>query len=268
MESMGGLNISLPGSSPMKNQPEQLLQAFKAAALSVTQLYKLAAADNSSAPDLTRARADGYQDAIDDLLQFLDKGNIGLGDGEGWRIRTWATERLDGREAGQNLDSDEEIVLKSERDVSPSITRAQSTNNTVTNTRAASPSRSESVPPPSAMRPEPISAAVPQGNFTFRSQQQFPQDADMTLSDLNLSDSRSSSEPSSIHPPTNLSLSRASRASLRHGHATRHGVRASGLLGRGSGSKRKINFGEFFDIGNLGHGKDGLGLGGKRTRFS
>ena len=72
---MRSLNTSLPGTSPSKQHgsepPEQLLQAFKAAALSVTKLYKTAALDQ------TRARSEGYQDALDDLLSFLDKEDIG-----------------------------------------------------------------------------------------------------------------------------------------------------------------------------------------------
>ena len=83
---MRSLNTSLPGTSPPKQQkgepPEQLLQAFKAAALSVTKLYKTAAADQG------RTRAEGYQDALDELLAFLDREDIGLSDGEGWRILT------------------------------------------------------------------------------------------------------------------------------------------------------------------------------------
>ncbi|RAL65399.1 hypothetical protein DID88_000967 [Monilinia fructigena] len=70
MDSMRSLNTSLPGGkSPSKQQnvepPQQLLIAqFKAAALSVTNLYKTAAADQA------RARAEGYQDALDELLSF------------------------------------------------------------------------------------------------------------------------------------------------------------------------------------------------------
>ena len=71
MDSMRSLNTSLPGASPPKQQTgessEQLLAAFKSAALSVTTLYKTAAAKQS------KARADGYQDALDELLTFLDK---------------------------------------------------------------------------------------------------------------------------------------------------------------------------------------------------
>ena len=89
---MRSLNTSLPRTSTRRRaaQPSgELLQAFKSAALSVTQLYKTAAADQE------KARLAGYQDALDDLLSYLDQENIGVGDGEGWSVRKWATERLD-----------------------------------------------------------------------------------------------------------------------------------------------------------------------------
>ncbi|KKF94944.1 hypothetical protein CFO_g2723 [Ceratocystis platani] len=56
------------------DSPEQLLDAFRAAALSVTKLYK------TSASAQNKARLDGYQDCLEDLLAFLDRENIGLGD--------------------------------------------------------------------------------------------------------------------------------------------------------------------------------------------
>jgi Domain of unknown function (DUF4588) len=91
MESMRSLNTSLPAAySSRQLPPEQLLQAFKTAALSVTNLYKAAVTDQ------TNNRAAGYQDALDDLMRFLDHENLGLQDGEGWRVRQWVSERYDG----------------------------------------------------------------------------------------------------------------------------------------------------------------------------
>ena len=87
---MRSLNTSLPSSTPRPQPPEQLLQQFKTAALSVTNLYKNAVYAES------QARQAGYQEAIEDLLHFLDRENLGLTDGEGWRVRQWATERSDG----------------------------------------------------------------------------------------------------------------------------------------------------------------------------
>jgi len=55
---------------------------------------------------LRQAKQLGYQEAIEDLIHFLDRKNLGLGDGEGWQIRQWATERLDG--VPSNSDSEDE----------------------------------------------------------------------------------------------------------------------------------------------------------------
>ena len=85
---MRSLNTSLPRSTSRPS--ELLLQQFKTAALSVTNLYKVSAQAESQAKEA------GYQEAIEDLLHFLDRENLGLTDGEGWRVRQWATERSDG----------------------------------------------------------------------------------------------------------------------------------------------------------------------------
>src|SRR5271170_1460944 len=167
MDSMRSLNTSLPGTSPSKQHgtepPEQLLSAFKAAALSVTKLYKTAAVDQA------KARSEGYQDALDELLAFLDKEHIGLSDGEGWRIRRWATERLDGRDAvSQHAESDDETD-KQETTSSPVLERTQSA--AQLSTRTASPMRTENVPlviPPPIQEQQPV-MLPPASTFTFRS---------------------------------------------------------------------------------------------------
>ncbi|KAI9746551.1 MAG: hypothetical protein M1818_000264 [Claussenomyces sp. TS43310] len=278
MDSMRSLNTSLPGTSPPKHQssepPEQLLQAFKAAALSVTKLYKTAAFDQ------TRARSEGYQDALDDLLAFLDKEDIGLSDGEGWKIRRWATERLDGRDA-QNTESDEEREHQ-ERSSSPVIQRAQSTLHVPT--RAASPVRMDIAAPtassivPTPILEQPSSTFPPTSTFTFRSSHAYPQDSDTNVSDPDLSDGgrgqpvESSMLSHGAHTPTpSITISRPGRPGARHNtQAGRHNTRTSGTIGRGAGQKRKINLGEFFDIGNLGLGypKDAFGGSSKRGRFA
>ena len=278
MDSMRSLNTSLPGATPTKQQmgepSEQLLTAFKAAALSVTNLYKSAAADQG------RARAEGYQDALDELLAFLDKEDIGLSDGEGWRIRRWATERLDGRDSvSQHVESDDEISEKPERGSSPILQRSQSVTRLSSAGRLArttSPARTESAPPPTNITPITEEATVnivpPQGTFTFRSSLSYPQDADVVLSDLEIADNaRAQSHDGSITShasntgSSGITVTRPSRT--RHNnHSARINSRNTTSIGRGAGQKRKINFGEFFDIGNLG--KDGFGGGGKRGRFA
>ncbi|KAL2071568.1 hypothetical protein VTL71DRAFT_12803 [Oculimacula yallundae] len=280
MDSMRSLNTSLPGPTPAapntakhQDPPEQLLTAFKAAALSVTNLYKSAAADQG------RARAEGYQDALDELLAFLDKQDIGLSDGEGWRIRRWATERLDGRDSTTpNVESDDEASEKAERGSSPVIQRSQSSSRlplTSNLTRAVSPVRTESAPPPTIISNSVDSqpnSIPPQATFTFRSPHPYPQDADMVLPDLDMNDntrapSHDGSVTSHTSNPASLGLGATRPPRSRHNNHTRVSTRPNGNIGRGAGQKRKINFGEFFDIGNLGQGRDGFGGGGKRGRF-
>jgi hypothetical protein len=209
--------------------PEQLLDVFKAAALSVTKLYKQSAAAE------TRARRDGYQDCLDDLLAFLDKENIGLDDGEGWRIRRWATERLDGQQA--SVESDEEVD-KAERTSSPEVTRTNE-----------EPQRTGSAPPTAvSVNEEPERFRLPvQENFTFSSSHPYP-----NIATLDLSDSLSHDNPSLSSPRT--------------GRSRKAGSRTSSTLGRGAGSKRKMDFNEFFG-GCLG-GTDPFGQGGKRSRHT
>jgi len=111
----------------------------------------------------------------------------------------------------------------------------------------------------------------PQGTFTFRSSHSYPQDADVILSDLENSDNTRtpSHDGSVLSQPSNtpgITITRQSRG--RHNNPTRHNTRSSSVIGRGAGQKRKINFGEFFDIGNQVVNQDGFGGGGKRGKFA
>ncbi|MCJ1303303.1 hypothetical protein MMC08_006111 [Hypocenomyce scalaris] len=279
MDSMRSLNTSLPTSSPNPRPPEQLLQAFKTAALSVTNLYKTAATDQ------VRARQAGYQDALDDLLSFLDKENLGLGDGEGWRVRQWATERLSGTHtvhAGSDSDDERGETEKRARSSSPVAQRRPSPEpfRQRLTSRSASPVRTGSAPPAPAISAQHHSSIFTRPEaFTFRSPHPYPQEIDMQAPDTT-SNNTALSEPTSLsHASTSTSASavrvevvpRGSRTPHRHGnHSSRHNTRSttSGRsLGSGAGSKRRIAFGDFFDLGGLGDGKDGQGGGGKRGRF-
>ncbi|KFY48482.1 hypothetical protein V495_01296 [Pseudogymnoascus sp. VKM F-4514 (FW-929)] len=300
MDSMRSLNTSLPRASPPKQQtpnpPEQLLQAFKDAALSVTKLYKTAASDQ------TKLRAEGYQDALDDLLTYLDKEDIGLSDGEGWKVRQWATARLDGREAVP----DSEDEMEKDRGSSPVAQKKPSPASLPV--RNSSPVRLESVPPilevpePLEELPSPptITVLPPTSSFSFRSTHQYPQDADMSdqgnqaaadsgvvsaaptsisfrsthqyPQDADMSDQGNQAAADSgvvSAAPTSITISRSNRTGSRQvGRGNRHNAR-NNTRSHGSastGQKRKINFGDFFDIGDLS--KDGFGGGGKRSRFA
>lgn len=274
---MRTLNTSLPGTSPPKMQPsespEQLLQAFKTAALSVTNLYK------SAAQDHTRARTEGYQDALDDLLAFLDKEELGLSDGEGWQIRGWATERLDGRETAVRAQESDDEAEQTDRGSSPVLQRAENNRRTSSSSRTPSPSNTEPSPPtPAPAIQEPSQTATTttttftppsSTTFNFHTSYTYPsQDSDMNLAELNLSD-RQSHESTVCSHTRSSNNSRVSRNRL-NGHSNRPVTRTVNSLRGAAGQKRKaINLEEYWNIDDLGsHGKDGFGGGGKRGRFS
>ncbi|KYK56906.1 hypothetical protein DCS_03912 [Drechmeria coniospora] len=219
--------------SPQES-PEQLLDVFKAAALSVTKLYKTSALNES------RARTEGYQECLDELLQFLDKENLGLRDGEGWKIRAWATERLDGREAIIHNTESEDEVDRSDRTTSPELTR--------TSTEPQAQAQRASEPPAptiSSIPEEPARIIVPtQENFTFQSSHPYPNIATLDLSDTQ----------------------HATRSSKGRLNGSKSSGRTGAHLGRGAGSKRRWDFDDFF--GGCLNSKDPFSGGGKRSRHA
>jgi len=233
----------------MNDSPEELLSVFKAAALSVTRLYK------TSASAQTKARAEGYQDCLDDILAFLTKEGIGLVDGDGGKMRRWATARLDGRETVTHPMESEDEVDKADTMSSPELHRTESPVQT-TGAPTDVAMRTDSAPPPSL---QPIietdaGNVVPtQEVFTFQSRMPWPQDPNLTLANLDLSDGRTT-DPSSRGSSISSITMRASR--IRHGGGSRSGSRSSAHLGRGAGQKRKLNLPEIFDIGSFGPEKD------------
>lgn len=277
MDSMRSLNTSLPGTSPPKQQvenPEDLLSAFRAAALQVTKLYKTATTEQG------KARSEGYQDALDDLLSFLDKEDIGLSDGEGWRIRRWATERLDGRSAPQNAESDEEVPDRASSR-SPALSRTQQAaprpQSIPRSVRTASPEQhnessipTHNIPPPieeeeEAVPPQIATFAIPsQSTFTFRAQQQYPQDADMIVSDL---DNAERTGPHRTASTGSIGSARLVNSSSRSSTRRANGRGGGSSIGRGAGQKRKTNL-DFSDFFGIDLGKDRQQGGGKRGRFA
>ena len=285
---MRSLNTSLPRSPRRRSAqpPEQLLQAFRTAALSVTNLYKTAASDQ------TRARRDGYQDALDDILAFLDKENLGLGDGEGWKVRRWATERLDGSPpvaAGSESDDDRGDTEKRARSSSPNA--QPKTNHDVLQAQPSlvptSPERTTSAPPaPTTVslfqQPQNPNPPAPE-IFSFRSSHGYPQDIDMqSLDSTGTQQITSETQPSSTIPTPTVRVEvipRGSRTPHRNSNqSNRHNTRAATAmtrrsLGSGAGTKRRVDFNEYFDLGNFGDNRDGSGgagdgRGGKRGRLT
>ncbi|KAL4896823.1 hypothetical protein BDV59DRAFT_199168 [Aspergillus ambiguus] len=248
---MRSLNTSLPSSTPRPQPPEQLLQSFKAAALSVTNLYKNAVYEQS------QAKQAGYQEAIEDLLHFLDKENLGLDDGEGWRVRQWATERSD----GTAVPSDEEGE-KQARSTPPVTARKEQ--------QEPEPVRqpSKSTPDDSTQQqssPSETNAFDRPAVFTFTAGPTFPSlpehDTDMQPTD-NLPTTPQDGTPVSVSV-----LSRNPRQPTRHSNMSRTTARSSTREPSAAmGSKRKFTVPDFFDLSGLGN-RDMFG-GGKRGRFA
>ncbi|EME46248.1 hypothetical protein DOTSEDRAFT_70295 [Dothistroma septosporum NZE10] len=289
MDSMRNLSTSLP----RRNEPTMdLLSDFKAAALSVTNLYKTAAKSQEG------ARKAGYQDALDDLLAFLDKENLGLMDGEGWRVRQWAHERAEGDGAmprqgsGTATMTDEEdngsTVTKEddaqdERSSSPEVQRrphplATTSSELTEDDNLAQHRRVVSEPPQALSQHQPT---VPQqSEFTFQSSHAYPtnhdRDAGMELDSTTSPQQNfhNSSTPSSTE--TVRIIPRPTRNGRHANSNRRNDTRMPTLnfnLGTGAGSKRKMPYSDFFDISGLNEGgerKDasgnGNGRGGKRGR--
>ncbi|KAK4126686.1 hypothetical protein N657DRAFT_566883 [Parathielavia appendiculata] len=245
----------------MSVEANELLDAFKAAALSVTKLYK------TSAQAQAKSRADGYQDCLEDLLSFLD--SVGSQTDAGLqRIRKWATDRLEGRDAtSPPIESDDEAERSDAQVSSPRLQRAvpasvQRLRDIVeeeasARESSAPPILTTTVPAPPSPVVEEVEIAVPsQDAFNFQASYPYPHDEALRLANLNLSDSQTISASNTRATPRN--------GRNRNGRA---GGRTS--LGRGAGQKRKVNLAEIFDLGSLehGNGKDMFG-GGKRSRFA
>ncbi|KAL2408132.1 hypothetical protein ABEF95_002855 [Exophiala dermatitidis] len=261
MDSMRSLNTSLPSARPPP--PVELLQAFRNAALSVTNLYKSAVTDQNI------SRQAGYQEAVADLLSWMDDENIGLQDGEGWRVRQWATERYDGSAHQHQTDSDDEKSEAETRPRSTSPPREHQADQATTRGRsnkAESATQTEDVPSP-AIREQ--TASTPIFQFTGAP---TPLHTDRMQTDEGTPDSKEAdsdpSSSSSANAPIRLEVvnNRGLRPTHRHTNQ-RHGARPSNReFTFNAGTKRKLQFPDFFDISNIGP-KDGF-PGSKRGRLS
>jgi len=252
MDSMRSLNKSLPKT---RRKPD-VHQSFRTAALNVTNLYKSALAD------LDRARSDGYQDALDELLAFLDRENMGTGGGEGVRIRQWAAERLEGalpKQTGSDSDEDE-LDDKRARSSSPVMEHSivpdySSTSDNITEASH----RSDSAPPPVQMDGSPADGDMSSANhvFQFSASQAYPPNNsnDTTVSDFTAAARRAfPSTRRSSNRPSNRNLQRSAAQNLLQ-------------LGNGAGQKRRI-MNDFFNVDGFNDRRDGSSGGSKRGRMT
>ena len=273
---MRSLNTSLPTSRSRRSQAPELLQAFRSAALSVTNLYKTAVTDQASTRQL------GYQDALDDLLSFLEREKLGLQDGEGWKIRQWATERFEGGDTmGNSIDSDDDRADTEKRVRSSSPVSHSRAGHEGSDTRCHSSSdnsapHTESVPPTSRKEDGQSPVVEKPTVFTFCAAPPF-QDRDhpMQISNISSSDLHPSLDPSpettfpqATGPVRVEVVNRGSRMQTRHVSARQNGRSTNRDTGFASGTKRKFHLPEFFDISNVGLSRDGSNGGGKRGRYA
>ncbi|KAF2249234.1 hypothetical protein BU26DRAFT_519373 [Trematosphaeria pertusa] len=255
MDSMRSLNTSLPKTRQRQPTPQpDTHQSFRTAALTVTNLYKAALAD------IDRSRSDGYQEALEDLIGFLDKENLGVGDGEGWRIRQWAMERLDGAlPVPSTSDSDEEgLDEKRARSSSPIMERNPSPEETRSTEPLAGPThRSDSAPPPISVASSTVDAdmAPLPTMFHFSAPQSYPNNnSNDTPFDFSAAARRAFPTP---RRPSNRSSSR---------NLQRSAAQNLFSLGSGAGQKRKL-MQDFFGVDGFNDRRDGPG-GSKRGRSS
>lgn len=287
MDSMRSLNTSLPRTSPRRQAqsqsqsqrqqqqqpPEDLLSAFKQAALSVTTLYKSAA--SLQAP----ARAAGYQEAIEDLLTFLDKENLGLTDGEGWRVRQWATERFEGTSGARQESEDEEEDIPEEERAESVPAEPEHKDQTTHDDDLAS---SVELPPQESEKTDArqsqerhISPSLPtHSGFTFRSSHSYPanHDRDINMDNGSIGNDNKTQQSTEANGNTQAFKFEAAPSSrpprsrqTRLGHQRSNNALRN--LGSGAGSKRKFPLGDFFDLSGINFdSKDGPERGGKRGR--
>ena len=254
MDSMRTLNTSLP---PSAQPREELHRTFRNAAISVTNLYKEAIVREN------QARLSGYQCALNSLLSFLDSKNIGLDDGEGWLVRRWATERLDGAPLDAAMsESDDERDSESKQETHPPSSKHPAPDSSPSprrRSKSQSPARPSTLPTSAQNVPSQPSIINKPEIFSFRSEIPYPQDIEMPGQE-NSSPTTQPMYRLEIHP-------RTTRQSQRQAN-NRQGSKGSSprSFGHGGGSKRKIPFGDLFDINSLGDGKDMNGPLPKRGR--
>jgi hypothetical protein len=222
--------------------PEQLIDVFKAAALSVTKLYRSSVATES------RARQDGYQDCLDDLLAFIERESTSTADVGFSKVRKWASDRRDGRDTTLLASESEDEVDKGDSNTSPVTTHP--VNDPTSTTGSSAPPRHSSTESSTTEKDDgpPQHFVVPSQDFTFQSEHQYP-----NIATLDLSDTRA-------HGGANHAQQRTSR-----NRGNRQGLRP-GPLGRGAGAKRRMDFNELF--GGCLSGKDPFGNGNKRGRHN
>lgn len=249
---MRSLNTSLPKTRKRQPTPDTH-QSFRNAALTLTNLYKAALAD------IDRARSDGYQEALEHLVSFLDKENLGVGDGEGWRIRQWAMERLDGALPGPSTsDSDEETPEDQRARSSSPIVEHNPDDARPVRHATETAHRSDSAPPTA---PGPPSSDADMSSFPamfhFSSATAYPNSAVNDHGAYDFAAAARRAFPASRRP-SHRSSSRNLQRSVTQNLLS---------LGSGAGQKRKL-VNDVFNVDLNNDRREGPGSGPKRGRMA
>jgi hypothetical protein len=227
----------------------------------------------------------------------LDRENLGLMDGEGWRVRQWATQNLDGSgslprqvpsaarsttdDDGDDRASNNNKDEEKEEDACSSPEMCQKSSDLLTPVpRQAHLDDQDSLrrrvvsEPPQVQSTE-IQHNPPRGDFTFVSQHTYPSNHERNASSPGMElDTTNGSVPIfaspsiSSGPDAVRQVPRSSRPGRHANHSKRTDPRPTTLnfnLGNGAGSKRKLPYSDFFDISGFTEGsdrKDGAAGGG------
>jgi hypothetical protein len=167
MDSMGSLQGSLPLSNRRQNT---ILSPFKQTACALTNLFKTASAE------IDCAYSDGAREALELLLSSMDRENLGLQEGEGWRVRQIVMGIYETLGGGVPMEQPEEQKPQEEEEVVPPATsQPQNSDDRMSTDHPSSP-----LPPPPVEEPTPepqpspqptpvTRFSIPSTDFTFQS---------------------------------------------------------------------------------------------------
>ncbi|KAI5309782.1 hypothetical protein KEM55_002427 [Ascosphaera atra] len=220
------------------------------------------------------------------MLGFLNREGLALGSIDGAKIRHWLTERIDGSASGAG----DEASAPGDEQPQRAPTSAQTT------TTVQTPQASTTQPQAPTTSDVSSTPTPPQPAFTFSAGPEFPTyqpPKDPEDMQLDGSEHPRPLNPNSVFHPDNIPSSFTTSAypctstpnpaptsttpnnfllEVMSPRPSRTNMRSNSGEGMnvGLGSKRKFQFGDFFDISGLGNnGRDGFGPnGGKRGRFT
>jgi hypothetical protein len=234
MDSMNSLQGSLPLSASRRNN---VLAPFRETACSLTALFKTAQ------NEIDRAYADGARSALEQLLSGMDRENLGLEEGEGWRVRQMVMGLYEGLQADEGVgrvvapssepEEEQEMDRTSlasspvrQQEIRPVGTLAHATRSLSQQPIIEEPEEEAS---PKETAPQNTTGQLPTTDFDFRSSYASPLFSSLPEP---TSPSDASRTPTL---PTNFDFFNIQRVNLLSPSKTKPGA----TLGQGAGTKRR-----------------------------